>query len=107
MLKNVEMGFEDISKVYIAGGFGRYLDIEDAKTIGLIPDLPKDKFLFIGNSSIIGAYMTLMSGSHRKKQMEMARNITYIDLSTEPGYMDQYTAALFLPHTDENLFNQN
>jgi len=104
LLHNVNMDFSDLSRLYIAGGFGRYLDIEKSKTIGLIPDLSAEKFIFIGNSSIIGAYMTLLSKTHREKQQELAQKITYIDLSTEAGYMDQYTAALFLPHTDFNLF---
>jgi uncharacterized 2Fe-2S/4Fe-4S cluster protein (DUF4445 family) len=104
MLRNVGMGFEDLSKVYIAGGFGRYLDIDHAVTIGLLPDLPNGKFAYIGNASLMGAAMTLMSKRHRDKQDELAKRITYIDLSTEPGYMDQYTAALFLPHTDAQLF---
>jgi len=104
MLQSVSMDFEDLTKIYIAGGFGRYLDIEKSKIIGLIPDLPPEKFEFIGNSSMIGAYMTLISKNHRDKQFELSQKITYLDLSTEAGYMDQYTAALFLPHTDSRLF---
>lgn len=105
MLQSVSMDFEDLSKIYIAGGFGRYLDIDKSKTIGLIPNLPSEKFEFIGNSSMIGAYMTLISKKHREKQFELSQKITYLDLSTEVGYMDQYTAALFLPHTDSKLFS--
>lgn len=104
MLQSVSMDFDDLSKIYIAGGFGRYLDIDKSKTIGLIPNLPSEKFEFIGNSSMIGAYMTLISKKHREKQYELSQKITYLDLSTEAGYMDQYTAALFLPHTDSKLF---
>ena len=104
MLQKISMEFEDLTKIYIAGGFGRYLNIEKSTIIGLIPKLPTEKFKFIGNSSIIGAYMTLLSQKHREKQQEIAQKITYIDLSTEPDYMNQYTAALFLPHTDGRLF---
>ena len=104
MLQSIDMDFDDVSRIYIAGGFGRYLDIEKSTIIGLLPDIPSEKFTFIGNSSIIGAYMTLLSKNHRIKQLELAKKITYMDLSTEPGYMDQYTAALFLPHTDSKLF---
>lgn len=106
MLQSIDMDFEDVSRIYIAGGFGRYLDIEKSTIIGLLPDLPSEKFTFIGNSSIIGAYMTLLSLKHREKQLELSKKITYIDLSTEPRYMDQYTAALFLPHTDSKLFKR-
>ncbi len=104
MLQSVSMDFGDLKRIYIAGGFGRYLDIDNAKTIGLIPDLPAEKYHFIGNSSMIGAYMTLLSTRHRQKELELAQKITYLDLGTEPTYMDQYTAALFLPHTDHRLF---
>lgn len=107
LLQSVSMDFDDLKKIYIAGGFGRYLDIEKSRTIGLIPALPPEKFEFIGNSSMIGAYMTLISKKHREKEQELAQKITYMDLSTEPGYMDQYTAALFLPHTDSKLFPEN
>jgi len=104
MLQKVHMDFDSLSKVYIAGGFGRYIDIDNAVTIGLLPKLPKDRFVFIGNSSIIGAYMTLISQKHREKEIEISKTITYIDLSTELEYMDQYMAALFIPHTDVELF---
>jgi len=104
LLQKVSMDFEDLSHIYIAGGFGRYMDIEKSIEIGLLPKLPIEKFKFIGNSSIAGAYMTLLSKRHRTLEHELAKKITYIDLSTEHEYMDQYTAALFLPHTDERLF---
>lgn len=104
MLQQIDMDFEDLTTIYIAGGFGRYLDIHKSTIIGLIPDLPSTKFKFIGNSSIIGAYMTLVSKKHREKQHAIFQKITYLDLSTEHTYMDQYTAALFLPHTDSSLF---
>ncbi len=104
MLGQVDMSFDDISTLFIAGGFGRYLNVEDARTIGLIPKLPPEKLKFIGNTSATGAYMSLVSGEHRSKVRAAAQNITYLDLSGEPGYMDRYTAALFLPHTDKELF---
>jgi uncharacterized 2Fe-2S/4Fe-4S cluster protein (DUF4445 family) len=90
--------------VYIGGGFGRYLDIEMAIIIGLIPDLDRSKFQYIGNSSLMGSYMILVSEDYRIRQLELAKRMTYIDLSTDPDYMDQYTGALFLPHTDPNRF---
>jgi len=104
MLRSVDMDFGDLSHLYIAGGFGRYLDLESAVCIGLIPELPADHFSYVGNASVTGAYMTLVSAAHRQKQLELAERLTYLDLSVEPGYMDQYTAAMFLPHTDIRLF---
>jgi uncharacterized 2Fe-2S/4Fe-4S cluster protein (DUF4445 family) len=104
LLKKIPLNLEDISVIYIAGGFGRYLNIADSITIGLLPDIDEKKFRFIGNASLMGSYMTLMSQKHRKNQSRLSRNITYIDLSSEPEYMNEYTAALFLPHTDRKLF---
>jgi len=106
LMHKVGLETGDISKVYIAGGFGQYLDMEDAKTIGLIPDLPPDRYEFIGNTSWGGASLTLLSEKHREKELEIAKKITYLDLGAEPEYMHEYTAALFIPHTDEKLFGK-
>jgi uncharacterized 2Fe-2S/4Fe-4S cluster protein (DUF4445 family) len=104
MLEQVEISIHDLSKIYIAGGFGRFLDLEKAIVIGLVPDLPRKRFQYIGNSSLMGAYMVLVSQEYRKRQMELARRMTYIELSSDPSYIDMYTAALFLPHTDLDRF---
>jgi uncharacterized 2Fe-2S/4Fe-4S cluster protein (DUF4445 family) len=104
MLKQVGVGFKDIAKIYIAGGFGRYLDIEDAVTIGLLPDVPRERFHYLGNASLKGSSMILVSEKHRKLQKELARRMTYVELNTDSEYMDQYTGALFLPHTDDRQF---
>jgi uncharacterized 2Fe-2S/4Fe-4S cluster protein (DUF4445 family) len=104
MLSQVGMTFNDLARIYIAGGFGRSLVIEDAKTIGLIPDLPTERFIYLGNTSLMGSYMLLISEKHRQLQQATANRMTYLDLSSEPGYMDEYTGALFLPHTDALRF---
>ncbi|NQU64407.1 MAG: DUF4445 domain-containing protein [SAR324 cluster bacterium] len=104
MLKQVELDFKDLDCIYIAGGFGHFLDLENAITIGLLPDVPREKFRYIGNASLMGSYMALVSQEHQQKQLETVDRITYVELSSDPGYMDQYTAALFLPHTDLALF---
>jgi uncharacterized 2Fe-2S/4Fe-4S cluster protein (DUF4445 family) len=104
MLDNAGMSFNNVERVYVAGGFGRFLDLEDARTIGLLPRLPNEKFAFLGNASVLGAYLTLVSEEKRKKMHELAGKITYMDLSSEHLYMDRYTGALFLPHTDKKLF---
>jgi len=104
MVQQLGCELADLEKIYIGGGFGRFLDIEKAIVIGLIPDLPRDKFQYIGNSSLMGSYMVLVSDDYRNRQLELAKRMTYIDLSVEPNYMDQYTAAMFLPHTDPGLF---
>ncbi len=104
MLEQVGMGFEDLAHIYIAGGFGRFLDLRKATILGLVPDLPAEKFKYIGNASLMGSYMTLISKEYHQRQIDLANRMTYIELSTDPGYMDHYTAALFLPHTDPSLF---
>ncbi|MCI0515080.1 ASKHA domain-containing protein [candidate division KSB1 bacterium] len=104
ILEQVGLALTDLETIFIAGGFGRHLDLENAITIGLLPDLAREKFQYIGNSSLMGAYMTLVSPEHRQRLMELARKMTYIELNTNPNYMDQYTGALFLPHTDRTRF---
>ncbi len=104
MLAEVGVGFDDLAAIYVAGGFGRFLNLDKAITIGLLPDLPHETFKFIGNASLMGSYMVVVSQDYRRRQQELARRITYMDLSTTPAYMDQYTGALFLPHTDPSLF---
>jgi len=104
LLKQVGMEFNNLRKVYIAGGFGRFLDLDAAITIGLLPNLPRDRFHFIGNASLAGSRMVLVSERHREKQRHQARRMTYLELTTDPSYMNEYTAALFLPHTNPDLF---
>jgi uncharacterized 2Fe-2S/4Fe-4S cluster protein (DUF4445 family) len=104
LLDRAEVGINEISTFYIAGGFGRVLNLEDATAIGLIPDLPAGKIKYIGNASLAGASRVLVSRKQRERLLELAGRMTYIELNTNPEYMDRYTAALFLPHTDRTLF---
>jgi uncharacterized 2Fe-2S/4Fe-4S cluster protein (DUF4445 family) len=104
LLNHAGIGIDKIAEIYIAGGFGRFLDLEEAITIGLLPDISRSKFRYIGNSSLSGAYKVLISKGYRDRVFELSRRMTYIELNTNPSYMDQYTSALFLPHTDMTLF---
>jgi len=103
-LDNVGLTWDSIKQVYIAGGFGRYIQVEDAVLIGLLPDLPYEKFAYIGNSALTGAYIALLSHEQRLILASLAGRMTYIDLSSDPRYMDSYLSALFLPHTDLTQF---
>ena len=94
------LDFSKIKKIFIAGGFGTSIDVDNAISIGLLPDLDRSRFIFVGNSSLAGARAILLSYEAMKKVNEIARKITYFELSVEPGYMDEYMAALFFPHTD-------
>ena len=104
LVRHMDMKAQDISKIFIAGGFGTSLDIESAVRIGLIPDLRREKYVFVGNSSLAGARQSLFSCQAARISEEVAKNITYFELSTDPQYMDEYTAALFFPHTDLSRF---
>jgi uncharacterized 2Fe-2S/4Fe-4S cluster protein (DUF4445 family) len=104
ILENVGLGWDVISRVYIAGGFGRYINVADAVLIGMLPDLAAARFRYIGNSALTGAYIALLSRERRAKLSEIASRMTYVDLSSDARYMDSYVKALFLPHTEMNLF---
>jgi uncharacterized 2Fe-2S/4Fe-4S cluster protein (DUF4445 family) len=104
LLKEVNLGLASIERVYIAGGFGNYIDIDKAIILGMLPDLPKERFSFIGNASITGAYLCLLSKDLRREAGIIASRMTYIELSVSRGFMDEYVSALFLPHTDIGLF---
>jgi len=104
LLKNVGLTFDRIDGFYIAGSFGQHLNIVNAISIGLLPDLERNKFRYLGNSSLLGAYLILLSDKNREMVKEISKKMTYIELNTEPNYMNEYTGALFLPHTDMKLF---
>ena len=104
LIGSLNLEFEDIGKIYLAGGFGNYLDREKALTIGLIPDLSLEKVQFVGNTSVMGAKMALFSREALEVCYEISRKITYYDLITHPNYMDEFMSAKFLPHTDLDKF---
>ncbi|WP_457554186.1 ASKHA domain-containing protein [Desulfobacula sp.] len=104
LLEQVGMDFSSISQMIITGGFGQYLNIEKAITIGLIPDIEREKFKYMGNSSIAGAYMALLSNTHRQEAIAISNSMTYLDFSSNNDFMEAFTRAQFLPHTDANLF---
>ena len=104
LLKKLNLDFKDIEQFYIAGGFGTYLDIDKAITIGLLPDLDRKKFSFIGNSSLAGSREILLSYEAKTEAENIAKKMTYIELSVEPSYMDEYVSSLFFPHTDLGRF---
>ena len=104
LLSSVDMSVEAIDRVYVAGGIGSGINMKNAVNIGMFPDVELEKFRYIGNSSLAGAYAMVMSDEANTKLSEIAANMTYLELSTHPGYMDSFVAACFLPHTDASLF---
>ncbi len=104
LLQSVDMTQECIDKVYVAGGIGSGINMKNAVNIGMFPDVELEKFQYIGNSSLTGAYAMVLGDEANAKCAEVAANMTYLELSTYPGYMDSFVAACFLPHTDASLF---
>ena len=98
------MTVEMIDHVYVAGGIGSGINMRNAVNIGMFPDVELEKFSYIGNSSLTGAYAMVLSDEADRKCAEVGANMTYLELSTYPGYMDSFVAACFLPHTDARLF---
>ena len=104
LLQSVDMTIDMIDHVYVAGGIGSGINMKNAVNIGMLPDVELEKFSYIGNSSLSGAYAMVISDQANEKCAEVAANMTYLELSTYPGYMDSFVAACFIPHTDRNLF---
>jgi uncharacterized 2Fe-2S/4Fe-4S cluster protein (DUF4445 family) len=98
---------EDLGAIYLAGGFGNYLNVLRAVTIGLLPDIPLEKIHFVGNTSITGAKMVLLSQQAQAQAERIAGTMTYTDLMTHPDYMNEFIKANFLPHTDLSLFRSH
>ncbi|MFH1678042.1 MAG: ASKHA domain-containing protein [Candidatus Omnitrophota bacterium] len=104
LVRQMNLSFADIGKIFVAGGFGTYIDIENAITIGILPDIDRKKFIFVGNSSLAGAREALLSYDAMKKIEDIAKKITYFELSVESAYMDEYMSAMFFPHTEKTRF---
>ncbi len=95
---------EMIERVLIGGSFGKYINVEKAIQIGLLPDMPWENFDFLGNTSVKGAYLALIDDKNRQAIAEIAAKMTYIELSADNKFFDAFMSALFLPHTDSSLF---
>jgi uncharacterized 2Fe-2S/4Fe-4S cluster protein (DUF4445 family) len=101
---SVGIPMELIEQMLIGGSFGKYINVEKAVQIGLLPDLPWDRFQFLGNTSVRGAYFALLDRRARERVKEIAARMTYIELSADNSFYDAFMSALFLPHTDMTRF---
>jgi uncharacterized 2Fe-2S/4Fe-4S cluster protein (DUF4445 family) len=101
---SVGLSLSEIERILIGGAFGQYIDIEKAIQIGLLPDMPFERFTYLGNTSVQGAYLSLMCRDHRAQVGEIASKMTYLELSADNSFMHEFTSALFLPHTDMDSF---
>jgi len=104
LTRNVGLQLAEVEQVLIGGAFGRYIDIEKAIQIGLLPDMPWDRFQYLGNTSALGAYISLLCPDMRREVMRIAERMTYLELSADNTFYDEFTKALFLPHTDLAAF---
>jgi len=104
LCRSVGVDLADVEEILIGGAFGQYINIEKAIRIGLLPDQPVERFKFLGNTSAQGAYAALLCVSIRQDVLDVAAKMTYLELSADNSFMDEYTSALFLPHTDLTKF---
>jgi uncharacterized 2Fe-2S/4Fe-4S cluster protein (DUF4445 family) len=104
LMNEAGIGREAVKNIYFSGAFGNYINKENAILVGLVPEIPVDQIRNIGNGAVEGANIALVNRRMRKRLDEIARTVAYIELNAEPAFMDEYTRASFLPHTDLSLF---
>ncbi len=104
LARSVGLTLDVVERVLIGGAFGQYINVENAIQIGMLPDMPYDSFHFLGNTSVRGAYMALISEEMRDRVAEVGHMMTYLELSADNTFFDEFNAALFLPHTDADKF---
>ena len=104
LLSSMDMDASVLEHIYVAGGIGSGINMKNAIYIGMFPAVEIEKYEYVGNSSLAGAYAMVLSDQANRKVEELGQNMTYVELSTHPGYMDSFVAACFLPHTDSWRF---
>ncbi|MBT3189645.1 MAG: DUF4445 domain-containing protein [Anaerolineae bacterium] len=104
LAENVGVTLDMATQVLVGGSFGKYINVEKAIEIGLLPDLPWERFHFLGNTSVMGSYQALLDHEARDRITEIAASMTYIELSADNKFYDAFMSAMFLPHTDMTLF---
>ena len=104
LLESVGLGFGDLDRIILAGNFGAYIDLERAICIGLLPDIDRERYYYIGNASQLGCQISLLDHRRFRDRVDVRKLMTNMELSENPDFMNHYMAALFLPHTDMSLF---
>jgi uncharacterized 2Fe-2S/4Fe-4S cluster protein (DUF4445 family) len=104
LLHALNMSFQDVSEIAVAGAFGNFLNLANAVFIGLLPDIPPERLRFVGNTSLAGAKLAALSTEAYEEMARIAERMTYFELSTDPTFMDQFVSACFFPHTHMELF---
>jgi uncharacterized 2Fe-2S/4Fe-4S cluster protein (DUF4445 family) len=104
LMKNRKLKEKDINRLFIAGAFGNYINLENAKVVGLIPDIPLEKVEFVGNAAISGAKMALISVDAREKADAISEKVRYIELAADPEFNQEFLKATLIPHKNLNRF---
>lgn len=104
LVRNLGTEMDSLDRIYIAGGFGNFINLESAITIGLFPDVPREKYAYLGNASLAGAKYALLSATFRARIAKVFKRMTYLDLGSNPIFFEEYMGAQFLPHTDDTRF---
>jgi uncharacterized 2Fe-2S/4Fe-4S cluster protein (DUF4445 family) len=104
LASSVGVDLNDVQQVLVGGAFGKYINVEKAIQIGLLPDLPWERFQFLGNTAVVGAAYTLLSAQARQQVYDIADRMSYVELSADNAFYEAFTAALFLPHTEIERF---
>jgi uncharacterized 2Fe-2S/4Fe-4S cluster protein (DUF4445 family) len=104
LAQSVGVPLELVDQVLIGGSFGKYINVEKAVQIGLLPDMPWERFQFLGNTSVQGAYYALLDWRNRQRVSDIAASMTYIELSADNSFYEAFMSAMFLPHTDLESF---
>ncbi|MCP4718026.1 MAG: DUF4445 domain-containing protein [Desulfobacteraceae bacterium] len=104
LLEEIGLGVKDIQRIILAGGFGSFVDLESAITIGLLPELDPANVTYLGNGSLLGCRINCLTNSLRRNVAEVVNMMTNFELASTPSYMDHYMGALFMPHTELNYF---
>ena len=104
LLRKTDERLDDVTGVVIAGGFGSHLDVGRSISIGMLPDVPYEKYRFIGNGSLGGARLALLSAKRRREVEDIFEKMTYFELSVDATFYEEFSSALFIPHTDLGRF---
>jgi len=104
LVSQVGVGFDQLDRIYVAGAFGKHIEPGHAVTLGMIPDLALSTYESVGNSSLQGAELVLLSESCRKRSLEIRRKVTYLELNVNQEFMIRFSGSRFIPHTNLELF---
>jgi uncharacterized 2Fe-2S/4Fe-4S cluster protein (DUF4445 family) len=104
VVASVGLEFSGVDRFFVAGAFGQYIDPKMAVAVGMMPDIGLSRFVSLGNSSLKGAVLTLLSQKARDESLDLWRRLTYLEMNVNQDLMSRFSAARFLPHTDRSLF---